>query len=348
MDNNSFEFITINELKEILDFGSLELLQQKKYEAMSPLQQIKVLCGIFNTEIAKTSLDNNALENIYIFGAKLVYSIRQYLLQESIYFSIGATSPDSTKLSVKQLSQNEIFNNISANLKSKEILLSSLLEKFDPKFEQAGTSQMWAQILKATEFDWDKGYSAQRNYITSKNKTRRVYKKPEIDTNVWVRYYTRQKKRYLTYYYDKGNFDLIAYNQGWLYEWFQEYISVPENYQELQQAFATGTKTPLKNMMSDAQRENIAGYKGGDYINAQGKQMQAKLGNRRIITFSAIKKVLYEIETIVTQYEGLINNPANAKQMANKFAQLFTDQRTLNQGYDKIVDNILNSLKIKT
>lgn len=347
---NYYNFLSLDDLKDVLDEASLLLLQETNYSQQPILTKIKQLCLLFEQQYHQINKNDDAEKKMYTFGMKIVFSLREFLLQEEIIYSIGATSPDGKKLSVKEISQKEVFTNITANLKSKQMELSAALEKYNPE-QLSSLSELWGKVVEAADFNWEDGYSQQKNYLTSKGKTRRVYKKPNPDTNVWVRYYMRQKKRYLTYYYDKGNFDLVAYNSGWLYEWFQEYVSDHENQLQLEAAFLK-SNTPLKQMMFGATRENIEGYKGGDYIDAYGRQVQAKKGNKRIITFTAIRNVIIGgqrvtgILPIIQRYEAELNNPESARKMGEKFAALFTDNRTvINKEYDLIVDNILKQLK---
>lgn len=337
-----FDYISYNDLIPLFQWGAQTLLSEEYILTMTPLQQIKSLCYAFQSALKNPNADQ---QQVYLLGAQIVFQLRSYLLQEEIYFSIGATSPDGQQLSSKMMAQDEIFKYLQANLRSRSIELNSAIESFDSN-NVSDLSYLWSKVVNAATFDWDEGYSEKKMYTTSRRAKRYVYRKPNPDLNVWVRYYTRQKKRYLTHYYDKGNFDLVAYNHGWLYEWFQEYMQDRQNALALQAAFATSA-TPLEDLMSGVSRENIAGFKGGDYIDALGRQVQAKLGNKRIISFKSIETVINNILSIIQFYETNVKSASNAQQMAQKFANLFTDTRTLNQSYDTIVDSILSQLNFK-
>lgn len=338
-----FEFISLGDLNDIMRQAAAELISEEQYELLPPLQQIKMMCLLFE----KFSLiDSNTPEmrkEIYRLGAQIVFSLRSFLLQNEILFTIGAISPDGKQLSTTTYSQDEVLNNLNVNLKSAQVELSSALETFNS--EKLDTySSLWPQILTAASYDWDMGYDEKRIYITSRKKRRYVYSKPGRDTNVWVRYYQRQKAKFFTYYYDKGGFDLVSYNHGWLYEWFQNYIQDPDNAQQIQSAFLSGSKTPLQGMMSGAQRENIPGYKGGDYQLANGKWAQAKYGNKRIITFASIKTVISNVLKFINKYESGSNY--SKEQLAKDLTNTFTDIHTINDSYDNIANTILSSLRL--
>ena len=344
MAEENFEFLTENDFYDI--FKEAGNILSKDYSIMDPIEKIEYMCNFFKNELNSISVDT---EKVYILGMKIIFSLRSFLFQESIIFSIGATSPDGNKLSVKEISQEELFKNITANLKSKQIELSSQLEKFDNNLVNQNLSELWKNVVLAADFNWDQGYDEKKIYITSKNKRRYVYSKPGADTNVWVRYYMRQKRRYLTYYYNQGNFNLISYNQGWLYEWFQEYVSDIENQKQLAAAFSKGDIKPLSGMMSEKVRENVPGYKGGDYLRQENgvyQQIQAKMGNRRIITFKSIETVINEILIIINEYKKEIKSGEAGNKIGNEFFKLFTDKQTINEGYDKIADEILTRLKV--
>ena len=338
-----FEFISFSDLSGMMKEAASELITEEQYEILPPLQQIKIMCLLFQKF---SPIDSNTPEmrkEIYALGAKIVFSLRSFLLQSEILFTIGAISPDGTQLSTTTYTQDQILNNLNINLKSSQVELSSALETFNS--EKIDTySSMWPQILNAASYNWDMGYDEKRMYITSRKKRRYVYSKPGVDTNVWVRYYQRQKAKFFTYYYDKGGFNLVSYNHGWLYEWFQNYIQDPDNAEQLRNAFISGSKTPLFGMMSGAERENIPGYKGGDYQLANGKWVQAKYGNKRIITFTSIRTVISNVLKYITQFEGQSNY--SKEQLAKDLINTFTERRTINESYDKITDTLLSSLKL--
>lgn len=321
-----------------------ELISEEQYNVLPPLQQIKTMCLLFERF---SPIDSNTAEmkkEIYSLGAKIVFSLRSFLLQSEIVFTIGAISQNGQQLSTTSYAQDEVLRNLNVNLKNRQIELSTSLEKFNDNSLDTYSS-LWPQILNAASFDWKTGTKyEQKIYTTSRNKRKWVYRKMEPDTNVWVRYYMRQKQRMLSYYYDKGNFNLTQYNHGWLYEWFQAYIQDPENAEQLQQAFLSNSKTPLAGMMSGSVRENIPGYKGGDYQLANGIWAQAKYGNRRVVTFNSIKVVISSILSDIIKYES--NKNYSKEQLAQDLSKTFTDYRTINESYDKIVSTILSQLKL--
>lgn len=353
VDKGTYEFINENDLKEILGDASSILLKDLDYEQMPMIKKIETLCKSATLNIASTDSAQQKLG--YKLGMMVVFSLREFLLQESLIFSIGATSPSSknallnantpVKLSIKEITLKDMFINTFANLKSKSIELSYELEKFDEN-NLSDLSNLWNNIVNAASFEWEKGSNYnKKQYITSRGKTTWIYQKPDIDSNVYVRYYERQKRKYLTFYY-KNSDKYTNYNAGWLYEWMLEYINErEENLTNLLDNFNSHNMTPLENMMSGKYKENIEGYKGGDF-KIDAMQVQAKLGNRRIITFTSINKVLKNIQSIISEYQININNSNAKNNMANKFLALFTHEDTyiLNKNYNEVINNMITNI----
>lgn len=340
---SSFKFIDYNDLDPIMKEAANELIIEERYNLLPPLQQIKTMCLLFQKFSLTNSNSQEMRKEAYSLGAKIVFSLRSFLLQDEILFTIGAISPDGQRLSTTTYTQDQVLNNLHINLKNAQVELQSSLELFNSSNLDTYSS-LWPQILNAASFEWDEGYDQQKIYITSRNKRRKVYSKPGIDTNVWVRYYQRGRQRNLAYYYDKGNFNLVSYNNGWLYEWFQGYIQDPANAEQLAAAFKSGSNTPLLGMMSNAKRDNIAGYKGGDYQLANGQFAQAKYGNKRIITFKSIHKVIDKILICIQQYEK--GGQHSKEQLAKDFSNIFTHKETINNSYMNIVDTMLKQLQL--
>ena len=97
-------------------------------------------------------------------------------------------------------------------------------------------------------------------------------------------------------------------------------------------------------MMAGAERENIAGYKGGDYQLANGQFAQAKYGNKRIITFTSINTVIDNILYYIRQYET--EETYSKESLARDFIKTFTHKDTINDSYENITNTMLEQLKI--
>lgn len=347
MADTNFEFLTYSELCEYLDDASLSLMQEAQYETLPKLNQIKVLGNFLNNYFS--DIDKQGDKKIYELGMRFVFQLRSFLLNEEIIFSIGATSPKG-ELSIREVHQSELFQHIHVNLEKQSVRINEELERFDKNYIDQVQSKYWQQIVDAASFDWDGDEKYTSKFLaTSSKRKRKIYKKSSPDVNVWVRYYmTRTKALMIVKYYNKGGDNFMNFNEGWLYEWFLDYIySKQDGMQTLAESLKT--ETPLRPIMEGANRENIAGYKGGDIQTLTGKQIQAKKGNNKIITFNSIKKVISETLSIIDIYEKHIMDPGAAQILGEKFAQLFTHESILkntNKDMNNIVDDIIKVLKI--
>ena len=106
-----FEFISFSDLSETIKEAANELITEEQYEILPPLQQIKIMCLLFQKF---SPIDSNTPEirkEIYSLGARIVFSLRSFLLQSEILFTIGAISPDGTQLSTTTYTQDQVLNN---------------------------------------------------------------------------------------------------------------------------------------------------------------------------------------------------------------------------------------------
>lgn len=287
-----------------------------------------------------SKIRKDTFRQITTIGALVIFKLRQFLLQESIIFSLGATDEQGT-LFERQISQDQLFqkngnnrNNLRSSLSSKAIVLSKSLERYNTQdFEKVGNLNLWPSILQLA-FEGPRIKDSGDDIDTEKPY---YYQKDSADKQVYVRY-TEGKRRILQYYYGKN--EMIYFNRGWLYEWYMEYLAQgPEREQELQNSIKHQSISPIIKKM-----DAIPGYKGGDFITAEGQQMQAKYYNQQIITYTSIINVLKDIQNILSEWQ----KNKDITKMSEDFINLFTDENTavdrLNQTYNKIVNDQLLSL----
>lgn len=277
----------------------------------------------------------NTFKQITLIGALLVFRIRQFLLQESITFSLGATD-DKGQLFERQITQDELFERIGqqrlklrSSLSSHAIMLSKSLERYNNEdFKQVGELNLWPSILQLAF-----GGPREKNNGNDIDTRPKFYQKDSADENVYVRY-SEGKRQILQYYYDRNK--LIYFNRGWLYEWYMEYLSEnPENEIELSKHILKHSLAPL---FEGRRIDSVEGYKGGDYISATGQQMQAKYFNQQMITFTSIITVLKEMQNIFTIWK----NGYDIEKASESFAKLFTDDATVIEKLNTTYSNIIN------
>lgn len=299
--------------------------------------------GARNYSYSYNTIRKNTFKQIILTGGFLVFRLRQFLLQETIYYSLGVTD-ENGQLYHRQMSQDELWSSVTdrntlalrSSLSSKAILLSKSLEKFNKNdFEQVGTLNLWPQILKLA-------FGGPAIKDPSDPSCGKYYQKDNKDDNVYVRYTEGRKVAKRNYYYKKGQ-QFLFYNQGWLYEWYLTYINAAEeNEEKLRRSIKSNSIAPIIYGM-----DNIAGITAGDFIDAQGRQVQAKFHNQQIISFNNILNILTDIRSLLLEF---MKNPNDTKNMAEQFTNLFTSDDVsvnhLNTTYNAIVETqLLHLLK---
>lgn len=292
------------------------------------------------------NMRKNTFKQVMMVGGMVIFKLRQFLLQESIIFSLGATD-EYGSLYERQLTQDQLFQKIGnsqrmamrSSLSSHALMLSRSLETFNQNtisdFTQVGQLNLWPKILKlAFEGPGIKGKGDDE--ITSKPE---YYQKDSLDKNVYIRYSEGKRQLRLHYY---GKKEKQFFNKGWLYEWYMEYISQsPEHELMLLNSLQRGSIAPL---FENKTMESIEGYRGGDYATAQGQQVQAKYQNQQIITFTSILSVIQQIKAALTIWQG----NADIEGLSQAFVNLFTSDdaslNKLNKDYNAIVEQRLLSL----
>lgn len=339
-----FEYISNSEIQELLTEASRNLLNEKSYTTLPKIEQIYLLCSIFQQQIqlAKNNSDERILEMTYSLGMRIVYQTRSFLLNENMLFSIGSESPLGN-LQHKLISQEKIFGMIELDLKYKVIRLNTELESFkniESTNLEKWEAQLWPKVKEAAYFDWRGKGKHKKNKFGG---NRFYYQSDESDINVWARYSGKYHNLYR--YYNK-NGKLMFFNEGWLYEWFSNYIQNEQRVEQLRNSFKENKGTPLAPLMESGKLENIKAYQGGDYIDALGRQIQAKKDNTKLISFYSIEKVIQDMMTSLLIYKTnlTIGVPNSSRKLAQEFTNIFTHKETINKDYDSIVDNILQNL----
>lgn len=282
----------------------------------------------------------NNFQQIILFGGFLVFRIRQFLLKETIFYSLGAQD-EFGELFQREFSQDELWsqivgkNNLAmrASLSSNALKISASLENFkknQDEFKSVGIIGQWKRILSL-------GTVASKEDAKKPGGSKIFYPKKTPDNNVFLRFQGNK----VAHYYNKGGDTYFFYNKGWLYEWYLTYINKSEeNAQILQSSLDQGIIAPIIYGM-----DSTEGIQSGDFIDLQNRQIQAKFHNQQIITF---KNILEALQKINTTLEQLVKTPEEVQEAAQSFAALFTTQESasrLNKNYNTIIEKQLQHLE---
>ena len=260
------------------------------------------------------------------FGGQLVYQIRSLLLKENIDYFLGGQSSDGSQLYTKVIPQSVILNNLIANLETGAVLLNSELEQFTNQDKVAKhINFLWQQVQYLSDISYS-NLEAQQDkkilaytFVNKSGKTIRVYRhfyqKPSSDENVFMRYANQRTKKRKYGYYMIDN-KMSFFNNGWLYEWFEEYIN--------QQGFSKLCSSLIDHQSLSVmmkKTDTVAGYKGGDFTIGK-QQIQAKFKNLRVISFKSIIGVLTRLQENLSLYITETSQEKKDKTI-EKLAQIF-------------------------
>lgn len=343
----------------------IDIIYQEIPEQLSEIDRI-ISIGIKLEELVKKFINIKILKNnkisfqnfkfldqnnkdftneIMLMGTIYIFELRNFLLKDEIYFSIGGLYEDkdtgNTVLAEKFLSQKEMLQSIRSSLSSKAVILQGHLENFKSQdiIQNSTLIQMWNQILNLTDISDFKYYKGISTKCLIPGKRTRFYQNPNADDSVWLRF-VGKSHRIITYYL-KSNGEVSFFNKGWLYEWFKSFVLTQQHINNLQNSLSKGSIEPIVQKM-----DSVAGYKGGDYsLGNQLGSVQAKYGNDQIISFTSILRVLFEINEILQLYKT--QEPQDLEKMANQLFDLFTDKSTeesLSLGVNQTKEYILNIL----
>ena len=261
-----------------------------------------------------TNLSNEEEQQLMIYGAQLIYLIRQFIQEEEILFHMATKTNDGKYETSAFIPQKEILKNLSATKKT-AIGVSTAMQKFLIKNNQNNLLEFKRKNL------WQRvEYLAEARYITGKNINKIDMRKSGAKRAHWA--YQSQKKDIQVYlkfagnqvvkYYDVNNSgtrdSLLAFNNGWLWEWYNSILYGGEDNEYL--------------IMTDAiQRGSIKyviqkpdftpGTKEGDFQDLLGRQIQSKYGNEKIISFNNIRHIIFDLEIALTNYMQNGQNAAN-------------------------------------
>ena len=312
--------------KENINISSLLILIQ---DLLKALEQIVIIEGN-SLKYTKEDLIVNNTENAFLqlmtFSGQLVYQIRSLLLKEDIDYFLGGQSSDGSQLYTKILPQSAILNNIKADLNSGAVLLKAELEKFTNQDKVAKhINFLWQQIQSLSDISYSNKEALSEKTIfayTFTNKSgktinayRHYYQKPTNDKNVFMRYKNQRTKKEKYSYYNKDG-KMFFFNNGWLYEWFQDYLA-QHGFSKLASSLIDNQS--LSVMMKKTDR--VEGYKGGDFMIGK-QQIQAKFKNLRIISFKSVITVLTNLKEGLILYQEALS-PEKKEQAIEKIAQIF-------------------------
>ena len=360
---NNYNWISYQDLKEILSEEDIGFLDEYIYETSSVLDQIEQVCKLYEKLFEEAEISfikkegRSTFDKYYIdspFEKKaeqIVYRLRSFLLQEDIKVQemmFQTIDKKSTPVGTYEKNMVDLLldKEIKINLNQGIINLNKTLTQVGVENLKKEHLEKWNKILnysgieKEEEFEPIKG-----DTFSYKGKIYQRFRH-RVDSKKMVFTGDPDNKSSIKYYYMKNyDSDYMYVNRGNIFEWFEDVVS---NYSE-STIRSLGISNLFEKIMESHATEGIAGYKQGDYYSKKEQQwVQAKYGNHTLGQIRDIHRVIVSskktkgILEIIKDYKTQLNinkNRAN-KEIQNDFLKLFTTSQ------DDIDRNISDKLGI--
>lgn len=286
------------------------------------------------------------IKTLFIMGAEYLYKVRQFFLNDTIYFTSGYTYTDEDgvrKLGEHQFNQDEMLKMIRASVSQTAIVLENSLKEAHAAAVSANLSQIWTKVERWAS-ERETAEPAGETLRSDGKGTTQWFQSVDTDINVFFRF--KGKTRGVVKYYGGIEGKGFGFNNGWLYEWIKSEEGA-ETLGFLDEAMEEAQPTPLDPLFKGHKVDAVQGLRGGDYgttKNGDTVTEQAKYGNKRIISFI---NILNSIQQVNNTLEKFVHGEIT-EETAKEFLDIFVDESLIN-AYSKeanvTVDKLLSFLQ---
>lgn len=307
------------------------------------LQLCEVLIQKLNIEIIKDnqgkaryigSSETAQDQSLLVFGAQLIYLVRQFFQDEEIIFHFGVTNDKGQYLADAMIKQSEVLSNFQV-IHNQAIGLSTAIQQqlISTASTHAASTNLkrvnqWSQVEKLSQGLYIKGSYNNVHKIdvrkTGAKRASNAYQSAVSDKLVYLKF-SYKKPVKVTRYYDKtggharSKDDLQFFNRGWLWEWYNSilYGASDEDYIETKNAIDVDSIFPIIK-----KQDNIRGTKQGDFTDSLGRQIQSKYTNEKIISYNSIMEIVKQLYGALSMYKAnktSVNNIANLIEKINEY-----------------------------
>ena len=337
-----------NELKEIISQSG----------TITKAEQLLMLCQVFTNKIEITKSEIEYFGNSFYrskmigkgkrikkvelmtYGAQLIYLIRQFITDEEIIFHIGVRT-NGEYSGDAFVPQSEVMKNLSGvsrkaiglSREIEKLLISLSNEKSDEQFVNK-----WSLIEKLANVTNEPYNNNNKKRIGWKSKTNQAmyaYQKQKADFKIYIKFGGKDGKRRSKYYDLHG--DLVGFNNGWLWEWYDSIYNGgnSEQINIIHKSLDRGDLEPLFQEF-----DNTSGVKQGDYMDIKGRQIQNKYDNSKIISYNNILGIMYELTAALSLFVANNTNEQSSQNLLHILKTTFIPESS--QQVARISENILD------
>ena len=246
-------------------------------------------------------------QKLMVFAAQLIYMLRTFIHNEEITFHMASRTERGGYEASAFIPQTAVLKSLSS-LANKAVGVSTIVQKslinqyqYDTAF-QIKRQNLWTQVESLATPFVDFNTSHKINLKGDNNDPHWAYQSLKRDMMVYIAFYGKKGTNY-TKYYDMDGVgsanSLMAFNNGWLWEWYNKvlYSGSNEEYLEVNDSIMSGSLRPI--MLGP---DYTPGTKEGDFKDLQNRQIQSKYNNEKIISYNNIRHIIYDLENALIQY----------------------------------------------
>lgn len=318
----------------------IEIVEREKYFPW--IQQM----GKVYARKQNNNLGEEAENRLMVYGAQLIYTLRSFIQDEEITFHMASRTVDGKYEASAFVPQSQILKSMSA-VSSSAIGVSAALQKElinnnkNNELFNIKRKNMWTRVEYLSEARYISGRSINKIDMrkAGARKAHWAYQSQKKDNQVYLKF---TGNRIVKYYDMSGNgSSLMEFNNGWLWEWYNKILhgGTDEQYTAVNTSLMSGSLKPL--MLG---KDYTPGTKQGDFQDLQGRQIQSKYANSKIISFNNIRHIIYDLELALTKYIQEGQN-ASGKLMEVLNEHFFPESATVGNMYaNEVVDKLLKKL----
>ena len=279
-------------------------------------------------------LKKEDIDELYIYGAQLIYSLRTYFTGEEISYQFNTQGLDNNINAI--VPQSYILMGLGANKSG--IVFAQSLQKELVQLQHLQFARERTQLYQWSTIErlYEVVYGSTSDIAHYKGVP--YYSSLKDDMNMYIGW--RGKQTSWLYKLD-NRFKEI--NKGWLFEWYNELYENAEE-EQLTAIHEQLWRGSIRGVVESNEQDYIRGTSQGDYMRQATKEwIQSKYNNTVIIKLNSIRQIIFDLEAAlkVLISEGADSSSAQTK-LKDLLNQYFLPQAA--QATSDMIKNITNRL----
>ena len=291
---------------------------------------------------------------LMVFGARLIYTLRTFLLEEEITYHLATKNKEGGYEASAFIPQAEILKSFSKVSRYSIGVTQSLQQNLinahkKDNIIQTKRKNMWSRIEYLSEANVRTGRNIGKIDLRKPNSKEAhwAYQNQKKDFYIYIKYYGGSQRKFEKYYDMDGlgkRESLIHFNNGWLWQWYNEvlYSGTDGDYLMVEESLNKGILKPIIKG-----KDWVSGTKQGDFRTANNNWVQSKYGNTKIITYNNIRHVIFDLRSALSEY--LAESTGTSEKLINVLQEHFLPESVDigNNIANKAIDELLSKINKK-